>query len=423
MKNRLLRTLLVVLALAAQAAAGSFVVRAESRKAADRARFAALLQAAGRAQALLGDLRSAEAALLAPGQDAGESSSRVAGVIQRTRDALAAIDRASLATEAAQDVAAATGAVSASAAIVDRARELVGADQPLAAASLVFGDAARRLGTASGALASACLGQHRAVDLAASAATANEAVALGGAAAWTSIVLLILLPRTGAKGMRPGAEQTAPAGLTLDLAPEPGPEASGRGAFDLALAAPSRQADSPPAPEPPHPSERQVEEEARRASDVRLNPDAQVDLAETARLCADLARMNDAAELSGLLARAAQLLDASGIVVWMAGPGGTDLRPAASVGYHDHAVARMQRLLDRSDNAVSAAFRAGRLQVVPGGHDRPGAVVAPIVTAGGCAGVMAAEVRHGVESSPSVQAAAAILAAQLASLVAETAAP
>jgi hypothetical protein len=58
--------------------------------------------------------------------------------------------------------------------------------------------------------------------------------------------------------------------------------------------------------------------------------------------------------------------------------------------------------------------------VVAGTTDRNGAVVVPILTVGGRAGALAAEIRHGAESSPSVQAVVTILAAQLASLVAET---
>jgi GAF domain-containing protein len=151
-----------------------------------------------------------------------------------------------------------------------------------------------------------------------------------------------------------------------------------------------------------------------------MNTEAQVDLAAAARLCSDLAQVKDAGQLPALLARAAELLDASGIVLWLAGPEGTVLRPAASVGYSDHTLSRMKALSGRSDNAVSVAFREGRTEVVGGTKERNGAVVVPIVTVGGRTGAMAAEIRHGAESSPSVQALVTIVAAQLASLVADT---
>jgi hypothetical protein len=46
-----------------------------------------------------------------------------------------------------------------------------------------------------------------------------------------------------------------------------------------------------------------------------------------------------------------------------------------------------------------------------------GAVAAPLVTAGGCVGVMAAEVKAGGEQQDSLLAAARIVASQLATLV------
>jgi len=127
--------------------------------------------------------------------------------------------------------------------------------------------------------------------------------------------------------------------------------------------------------------------------------------------------VKDAAHLPALLGRAADLLDASGIVLWLAGTEGTVLRPAASVGYSEHTISRMKALSGRSDNAVSVAFRENRMEVVGGTKERNGAVVVPVVTVNGCAGAMAAEIRHGAEASPSVQAVATIIAAQLASLV------
>ena len=46
-----------------------------------------------------------------------------------------------------------------------------------------------------------------------------------------------------------------------------------------------------------------------------------------------------------------------------------------------------------------------------------GAVVVPLMTPGGCGGVLAVELRHGREQSESVRALAMIFAAQLATLV------
>jgi hypothetical protein len=421
MTNRILRTALVVLALAAQAAAGFFLVRTERQKAATRNGFTNLVRETGRAHALIGELRSAEAALISAGQDPAEWAPKLAGSVRNLGDTLGKIDRAPLSPESAQDLAAVGEAIAAFSKLSDHVRDLVATEQPLTASSIVFGDATQHLSTAAAALASASSMQGEAVEREIARQNLNEAFALGGAAAWTLIALLVLLPRITVEAARPSPEDAVTTNFGLSLG---GPQAAGSGAtgngVDLDLAWRDRQAAAASFPEPPHESEREFEDDVRRESTLRLNMDAQVDLAEAARLCTDLARVKETGELAGLLARAAELLGASGIVLWLADPDGSALRPAASHGYNEHALARMRTLAGRSENAVSIAFRSGRLEVVGGGREKAGAIVAPIVTPGGCVGAMAAEIRHGAEASPSVQAVATIVAAQLASLVAET---
>lgn len=410
----------MVLALAAQAAAGFFLVRSEHQKAVARDVYAALMQETGRAQTLVGELRTAEAGLVATGQDSAEWASRLAGLIQGTSDTIKKIDRASLSADSAQDLAAAAEAVAAFSRLSDHVRDLLASEQPLTASSIVFGDAVQHLGTASAALASVAATQGQAVEREIGGRDLDEAFALGGAAAWTLVVLLVLPPRVeSAPGVDRGDEgATTTLGLSLDTPPAAQVEASAGVNLDLGYH--DSHVSLTPPPEPPHESEQEIEEGLRGQSRLRLNMDTPVDLAEAARLCTDLARVKESGELAGLLSRAAELLDASGLVLWMVGPDGATLRPAASHGYSDHALARMKTLSGRSDNAVSLSYRTGRLEVVRGGRDKPGAVVAPIVTSNGCVGAMAAEVRHGAEASPSVQAVATIVAAQLASFVAET---
>ncbi len=412
----------MVLALAAQAAAGFFIVRVEQQKAAAREAADALVRDAGRAQTFVGELRGAEAGLVANGQDQAYWVPKVAGLVQRATDALKNIDRAALAPESAQDFSAATDALAAFARTSDRVRDLLATDQPLTASSVVFGEASESLDTSAAALASIAPTQALAVERDAARLRLLEAYALLGAAGLTLIVLLLLLPRAGpAPAVAPAPEPpSASLGLTMTVPTAAELDSLGRTGFDLDLARLPPAAAADAAPEPPRESEKEIEEDVQRESGLGLNTDAQVDLAETARLCSDLARVKDGSELPGLLARAAELLDASGIVLWIVGPEGGVLRPAASHGYSEHTLTKMKTLSGRSDNAVSVAFRAGQLKVVHGSKDRPGAVVAPVIASGGCVGAMAAEIRHGAEASPSVQAVATIVAAQLASLVAET---
>jgi len=423
MKNRLVRIALVVLAVAGQAAAGFFVYRAERQADDARASLAALANDVRRAQALVGDLRGAHTGLVAPGQDPSFFVPKVAGLIKDATAAIEKLNRGPLVTEAAQDLTAAMGALAEFAHTSDRMRDLLATDQPLTASSVAFGEAAQSLATTAGALASVVPSQSLALDREAARIRQFEGFALAGAAAFTLLALLLLLPRT-AQAPAAAEEPEAPAaglGLSLTVPSVADLGALGRSGFDLDIrdALPNPRSDA--LPEPPRESEEAIVEGLQRESQLRLNTEAQVDLAAAARLCGDLARVKDASQLPDLLVRAAELLDASGIVLWIVGPEGTVLRPAASVGYSDHTIAKMKALSGRSDNAVSVTFRLGRMEVVPGTKDRNGAVVVPVVTANGCAGAMAVEIRHGAESSPSVQAVAAIIAAQLASLVADTA--
>jgi hypothetical protein len=421
MRNRFVRIALVVVALAAQAAAGFFVSRAEQQQAGARASLASLAREVGRAQAALGDLRGAQTGLVANGQDPSFWVPKVAALAKDVTSALETIDRSQLATEAAQDLSAAAGALAEFARIFDRVRDLLATDQPLTASSLALGDAAQHLSTAAGALASVAPSQSLAFDRDAARTRPREGLVLAGASVLTLAVLLLLLPRTGS-ATTPAEPEAPAAGLVMPLA---GPTtadlgALGRSGFDLDIRGGVAPLPAELPPEQAHQSEQAIVDELQRETALPLNTEAQVDLASAARLCGDLARVKEGKQLPALLARAAELLDASGIVLWLAGSEGTVLRPAASVGYSDHTLSRMKGLSGRSDNAVSVAFRQSRMEVVGGTRDRNGAVVVPVVTAGGCAGAMAVEIRHGAESSPTVQAVAAIIAAQLASLVADT---
>jgi hypothetical protein len=141
------------------------------------------------------------------------------------------------------------------------------------------------------------------------------------------------------------------------------------------------------------------------------------DFPELASLCVDLARVSDTRALPSLLDRAATLLDASGIILWIADPDGRELNPIFAQGYPQQLVNRLGTIPRDAENATAAAFRTSLLQTVKADEISPGAIAAPLVTSGGCVGVMAAEVRHENERQELTLAAATIVAAQLATLV------
>jgi hypothetical protein len=141
-----------------------------------------------------------------------------------------------------------------------------------------------------------------------------------------------------------------------------------------------------------------------------------VDLAAAAALCTDLSRVADTAALSPLAERAASLLDASGLTLWMGA--GDQLFAVLGHGYTADQLARFGPIARGADNAVAEAWRSGHLSVTPADAQTPGALAAPMFGPNGCAGVLALEIRLGREQDPAVQAVAAMVAAQLATIVA-----
>src|SRR5262249_40025632 len=83
-------------------------------------------------------------------------------------------------------------------------------------------------------------------------------------------------------------------------------------------------------------------------------------------------------------------------------------------------VARIPAVPYTADNAAAAAYRTGKLQIVPSrpGSSVKGAIVAPVISMDGCIGVLSAGLRGGGETSDRTPAIAAILAAPLAGGVA-----
>jgi hypothetical protein len=165
----------------------------------------------------------------------------------------------------------------------------------------------------------------------------------------------------------------------------------------------------------PAPASAPVPAETRRAPAVSALPDESLDAA--AKVCTDLARVKDADELRDALGRAARLLDASGVIVWVTDGGGKSLKPLLTYGYPEEALRRIPTLPKDQDNATAAAWRDAVTQVVDATDSAPGAIAVPLLVPQGCVGVLAAEIRHGRESATTTRALAQIVAAQLAVLI------
>ena len=140
-----------------------------------------------------------------------------------------------------------------------------------------------------------------------------------------------------------------------------------------------------------------------------------VDLAATAVLCTDLSRVAETAALSELLGRAASILGASGATLWLGA--GEQLFAVLGHGYPPQTLARFGPLARDADNAAAKAWRTGRVATVSGTEKSAGAIVAPMFGPGGCIGVLAFESRSKHEYDATLQAIAALIAAQVSTAV------
>jgi transcriptional regulator with XRE-family HTH domain len=141
------------------------------------------------------------------------------------------------------------------------------------------------------------------------------------------------------------------------------------------------------------------------------------DLAALAALCTALGISETPDEVGSLLNDAAELLEASGLIVWMWDAAAEELRPALAYGYSERVVAQLGGVKREADNATATAFRSAAPCVIEEDDHANGALVLPLLTPAGCAGVLALELQNGAEGSAGVRAAATILAAFLAQLV------
>jgi hypothetical protein len=142
-----------------------------------------------------------------------------------------------------------------------------------------------------------------------------------------------------------------------------------------------------------------------------------VSLRDAAELCVDLARVIDGRDVPALLERAALVLDAKGVILWMTDSGGAMLRPQLAHGYSERVLTKMGTLQVDGDNVTSLAFRSLRGQTVNGAATAStGAIAVPLLTSTGCIGVLAAEVNRQRPTADTVDMAR-IIAAQLATLV------
>jgi hypothetical protein len=147
----------------------------------------------------------------------------------------------------------------------------------------------------------------------------------------------------------------------------------------------------------------------------RADPPPSIDLQETAALCTAISRLQSESDLQPLLSRASALLNASGVVVWMAA--GEEMFPVAWHGYDSKQLSQLGPIGHSSLNATADAWRTGTLQYVAGEAGWRSAIVAPLLGVERCIGVLAIEVSAGRETDTPTQAATTLIAAQLSTVL------
>jgi hypothetical protein len=280
-----------------------------------------------------------------------------------------------------------------------RARDYARNDQRLLASDLVFSDGIEKMDAAVAAVERARIGEAEATLAAVDSSRRDSLFALAGAAAIGVLLMFVLVPL-------PGPPVAAPVAVPVAAVEEPprrlvAPQSPAR------KAAPGPQPAAVPSAVQPPPAPAVASKPAVPA----------LDLPGMAALCTDLSRAVDTRALPPALERAAKLLDASGLVVWVADPDGRELLPVIAHGYPQNLVSRLGTMSRDAENVTAAAFRTGLMQTVKADAISHGAIAAPLLTPAGPVGVMAAEVLNDGERRESTRAAAAIVAAQLATLM------
>ena len=332
----------------------------------------------------MADLRAAEQAYVAAGQGEDFWITRVSAMVTDLHGKLSALRSTATATGAVVAIDDASGALQDFEQMDKRARDYARNRQLTLASDLVFTDGfdlTRKAGEAIERAATAELIHH---DREAADLRRNQFVALAAAAGVATLGLLLLLP-TG----RP--RRAAPVATPQPLVPLVS-AATLEDLYDFGVVATT----TPVPPAPPRPT---------------------VDLGGMAALCVDFARIQETRALPALLERAAVILNASGIVLWIADPDGRELSPIVVHGYSPQLATRFGTILRDAQNVTALAYRTGLLQTMAGDAVSNGAVAAPLVTGNGVVGVMAAEMKDGGEQQQALLAAATIFASQLATLV------
>ncbi len=394
MQSRAMRMALSAAALGVSGAAAFVLISSEDQISARREAFRAFDARAREVVGALGVMHSSQLAYVAAGQSIALWAPQVSTLMATTASGIAELQRSAASLDAGRALADAASRVAGFGDVDKRVRDYVHGGEQFMAADVVFSEGSETVSAAGHQVEAARVDEQQAFDAFESGTRRLQADVLAGGAACVLLIVALLVPRASSEPLAVNTDAAAPADIVL----EGSVDAVATGNLLL----------------------RDVGGNHPAATDA-LPRDAVPALRQAAALCTDLGRVNNVDELNILLGRAADVMDASGLVIWLGAIGGPTLRPVLAHGYPAQALAQMPAVLRSADNAAAAAYRTGRFQIVlakPGGSR--GAVVAPLLTPDGCIGALTAEMNGGTETSDGAQALAAIFAAQLAGVLASS---
>ena len=386
------RIAVLIVGLVLTIGAGYRVLEHEASLSRERQQAAAADATAGKALALLLDTRAALHAYVAPGQGLPFWSRHAQESIDALRQTLVSLD--DVTAPLGQPLSESLDGIDQLTVAERRARTHASRGEMLLAGDVIFTEARDLVTAATNQVESAGGELKRRRDQRAAALRTEQATLAGAAlAVWIAIAVL-LLPIEPKSAAKDPAEWRNELKETLSKSAS-ARQNGGERRRDPAEAASGREGGHITPPQP-----------GMSIASVR----------EVSGICADLSALSDPGTLQGTLARVSTLLDATGLIVWLASTDGASLSPVATHGFDATLVARIGKVPRGSANLTAAAFRENTPKVSAPTTTAPAALAVAMCSPSGPVGVLSIELKPGQSADEAKVALASIVAAQLATL-------